>query len=268
MGSYLTVWPNLMMNVFPDAVLIMWMEPTERHHHRVERRLYLAPGHTDDRRAGVIAAHRQVHQQDVDICTSVQRSHDAGLDADGVLATVEERGVFFVHEHLRAAAGWLRCRSVTARTIVTIGDLVEDLAVRLESAVHLASDTEAIIHRRRGGSAANTAVAIARLGHPARFIGQVGDDPIGGVLVDALLLAGVEPVVRRSGRTGTIVVLVDHAGRAQHADRPWGVHRSSTRPTERGSTRRPPCTCRGTRWSASRWPPPRERSSAGPAPQV
>jgi hypothetical protein len=42
-----------------------------------------------------------VHGQDVDICNRVQRSHNAGLDADGVLATVEERGVFFIHEHLR-----------------------------------------------------------------------------------------------------------------------------------------------------------------------
>jgi Rieske 2Fe-2S family protein len=29
------------------------------------------------------------------------RPYDVGLDADGVLATVEERGVYFVHEHLR-----------------------------------------------------------------------------------------------------------------------------------------------------------------------
>jgi hypothetical protein len=43
-----------------------------------------------------------VHGQDVDICDRVQRSHNAGLDADGVLATVEERGVYFVHEHLRS----------------------------------------------------------------------------------------------------------------------------------------------------------------------
>lgn len=107
-GSYLTVWPTLMMNVFPDAVLVMWMEPTGPNTTRVQRRLYLAAGHSPERRADIIAAHRQVHQQDVDICTSVQRSHDAGLDANGVLATVEERGVFFVHEHLRAAlAGYV-----------------------------------------------------------------------------------------------------------------------------------------------------------------
>jgi len=35
----------------------------------------------------------------------VQRTHSAGVDANGVLATVEERGVYFVHEHLRAALG-------------------------------------------------------------------------------------------------------------------------------------------------------------------
>ncbi|MCU1361346.1 MAG: Rieske (2Fe-2S) iron-sulfur domain protein, partial [Ilumatobacteraceae bacterium] len=102
-GSYLTVWPNLMMNVFPDAALIMWMEPLTPSTTRVERRLFLARGGTDEHRQTVIATHQQVHQQDVDICTRVQRSHDAGLDAHGVLATVEERGVFFVHEHLRTA---------------------------------------------------------------------------------------------------------------------------------------------------------------------
>lgn len=102
-GSYLTVWPNLMVNLFPDAMLAMWTEPTGPTTTRVERRLFLAPGRTDEQREAIIAAHRLVHDQDVDICVAVQRSHSAGLDADGVLATVEERGVHFVHEHLRAA---------------------------------------------------------------------------------------------------------------------------------------------------------------------
>lgn len=101
-GSYLTIWPNLMLNVFPDAVLAMWTEPLGPASTVVERRLYLAPGRTTARRESIIAAHRLVHDQDVDICVRVQRSHAAGLDADGVLATVEERGVFFVHEQLRA----------------------------------------------------------------------------------------------------------------------------------------------------------------------
>jgi phenylpropionate dioxygenase-like ring-hydroxylating dioxygenase large terminal subunit len=102
-GSYLTVWPNLMINVFPDAMLAMWIEPVGPVTTRVERRLYVVAGCAPDRRDAIVAAHRLVHQQDVEICVRVQRSHSAGLDADGVLATVEERGVYFVHEHLRAA---------------------------------------------------------------------------------------------------------------------------------------------------------------------
>jgi Rieske 2Fe-2S family protein len=104
-GSYLTVWPNLMVNVFPDAVLAMWMEPLSPNTTRVERRLYAAAGTDATARERIVEAHRLVHDQDVEICTMVQRSHDAGLDANGVLATVEERGVFFVHQHLRSALG-------------------------------------------------------------------------------------------------------------------------------------------------------------------
>ncbi len=102
-GSYLTIWPNTMVNLFPDAMLVMWMEPSSANTTRVERRLYALPGRTPAELDGIVGAHRLVHDQDVAICEAVQRSHDAGLDADGVLATIEERGVHFLHEHLRAA---------------------------------------------------------------------------------------------------------------------------------------------------------------------
>ncbi|MEP7115701.1 MAG: aromatic ring-hydroxylating dioxygenase subunit alpha [Ilumatobacteraceae bacterium] len=100
-GGYLTVWPNLMMNVFPGAFLAMWMEPLDATTTRVERRLFVRSEIDDDVRKSIISTHGLVHGQDVDICNRVQRSHNAGLDADGVLATVEERGVHFVHQHLR-----------------------------------------------------------------------------------------------------------------------------------------------------------------------
>lgn len=102
-GSYLTVFPNLMLNVFPDAALAMWMEPVDARRTVVHRRLYAHPDAPGASMDAQVAAHRLVHQQDVDICTAVQRTHDAGVDANGVLATVEERGVFFVHERVRAA---------------------------------------------------------------------------------------------------------------------------------------------------------------------
>lgn len=103
-GSYLTIWPNVMVNVFPDALLAMWVEPLGPSRTLVERRLYLHP-RSADRAEEIVDAHRLVHDQDVAICLAVQRSHDAGLDADGVLATFEERGVHWVHEQLRGAIG-------------------------------------------------------------------------------------------------------------------------------------------------------------------
>lgn len=102
-GSYLTIWPNAMINLFPDAALVMWVEPAGATATRVERRLLLAPGRRPEVAQAIVESHRLVHAQDVEICTRVQKSHNAGLDADGVLATTEERGVFFVHEHLRRA---------------------------------------------------------------------------------------------------------------------------------------------------------------------
>ncbi len=102
-GSYLSIWPNLMLNVFPDAALAMWMEPLAADRTLVHRRLYAHPSADAAAVDAQTAAHRLVHLQDVDICTAVQRSHDAGVDADGVLATVEERGVYWVHQRLRAA---------------------------------------------------------------------------------------------------------------------------------------------------------------------
>lgn len=97
--------------------------------------------------------------------------------------------------------------------LATLGDLVEDVVVRVHDPVNVASDTDARIVRRRGGSAANVAVAATRIGHRARFLGQVGTDPIGAALVADMATAGVETTfVRRGGRTGTIVVLVDLAG--------------------------------------------------------
>ena len=104
-GSYLTIWPNVMVNLFPDAMLVMWVEPLTASSTRVERRLYVMPGRTAHDLAGILDAHRLVHDQDVGICVAVQRSHDAGVDAGGVLATVEERGVHFIHEHLRRCLG-------------------------------------------------------------------------------------------------------------------------------------------------------------------
>lgn len=97
--------------------------------------------------------------------------------------------------------------------LASLGDLVEDVIVRLTGPVNVASDTHAHISRRRGGSAANVVARAAALGHTARFLGQVGIDAIGAALLSELDDEGVDvAMVRRSGSTGTIVALVDHLG--------------------------------------------------------
>ncbi|MFI5707046.1 carbohydrate kinase family protein [Kribbella sp. NPDC051620] len=97
-------------------------------------------------------------------------------------------------------------------SLVCIGDLVEDVVVWSAEATRPGTDNPARIQRVRGGAAANVAVFASSLGTPVRFIGRIGDDPAGEALVRELLTAGVDPLVQRQGRTGTIVILVDATG--------------------------------------------------------
>jgi sugar/nucleoside kinase (ribokinase family) len=96
--------------------------------------------------------------------------------------------------------------------IGTVGDLVEDVVVRLAGPVQEATDTVANVLRRRGGSAANFAISVVKSGHPSRFIGHLGDDRQGADLIDQLRADGVDVIARRGGHTGSVVVLLDHLG--------------------------------------------------------
>jgi sugar/nucleoside kinase (ribokinase family) len=97
--------------------------------------------------------------------------------------------------------------------LATVGDLVDDIVVRLGAPINVASDTEAVIERRRGGSAANVAAVAARISGRSRFLGQVGDDGRGAALLSELGAEGADvSMARVSGRTGAIVVLVDGRG--------------------------------------------------------
>ena len=97
--------------------------------------------------------------------------------------------------------------------LAALGDMVEDIVVHLGGPINEASDTLSQIVRRRGGSAANVIETAAVSGHRARFLGQVGTDPIGAALIDELGLSGADvSCIRRGGRSGTIIVLVDEQG--------------------------------------------------------
>jgi sugar/nucleoside kinase (ribokinase family) len=98
--------------------------------------------------------------------------------------------------------------------LCVVGDLVEDVVVRLAGPPARGTDTPAVVVRTRGGSAANVAAAAATAGYPTRFVGRVGADATGDLLVASLAASGtgVDVRVQRGGRTGTVVVLVEPDG--------------------------------------------------------
>ena len=76
--------------------------------------------------------------------------------------------------------------------LVCVGDLLEEVLVRLPHDPVRGGDTAVRSFRRRGGSAANVAAIDAEAGGRSRFVGQVGDDDLGRRLVEDLSRRGVE----------------------------------------------------------------------------
>ena len=121
--------------------------------------------------------------------------------------------------------------AATSPRICCLGDVITDVVVRLERDPTRGTDTPATITSLRGGSAANVAVAVSAAGGIGRFVGSVGMDPAGDLLLADLLDNGVESFVARVGKTGTIVVLVDATGeRSFLTDRGASVELASIPP--------------------------------------
>ncbi len=100
--------------------------------------------------------------------------------------------------------------------IVVLGDLNVDLTLDLPD--RSAPAAERVVHEPRltgGGTAGNTAAALARLGVPVEFAGSVGDDGFGRWLADDLRAAGVGTrglVVTRDAPTCQVMALVEPDG--------------------------------------------------------
>ncbi|RMH67016.1 MAG: sugar kinase [Actinomyces sp.] len=103
--------------------------------------------------------------------------------------------------------------------LLTVGDLYEEILVRVDAAVRPGHSESVRSARVRGGSAANVAAIDAELGGRSRFVGQVGDDAIGRTLVGDLERRGVEVAVRHAGGTGVSIVLVGGGRRTRLVDR-------------------------------------------------
>jgi sugar/nucleoside kinase (ribokinase family) len=99
------------------------------------------------------------------------------------------------------------------RPIVVVGDVIDDVIVRLKGPIAADTDTPAEIVRRPGGSGANVAAWLAHLGAPVRFAGRVGAGGHELPGVDARL--AVDP----TRPTGAIVVLVEGGHRTMLTDR-------------------------------------------------
>lgn len=100
--------------------------------------------------------------------------------------------------------------------IAVVGSVNQDIVLRVarhpgpgETVLGLGHDT------LPGGKGANQAVAAARLGGDVRFVGRVGDDEAGRMLLEAFLDAGVDArfvTVDPDVPTGVAVITVDRAG--------------------------------------------------------
>ncbi len=92
------------------------------------------------------------------------------------------------------------------KSVLVIGDLNADLILTGLSSRPVYGQ-EVLVRSCQltlGGSAANFACGLARLGRPVRFLGQVGRDATGDMVVDLMARRGVDVAgVRRDGKVGT-----------------------------------------------------------------
>ena len=104
--------------------------------------------------------------------------------------------------------------------IVTLGEVVAD--VYREKAP---SEVELPFTCRPGGAPANVAVACARLGAEAAFVGRLGDDLFGDFILKALESVGVDTsaILRQSPPTRTTLAFVEVD---EHGDREFTFYRS------------------------------------------
>jgi sugar/nucleoside kinase (ribokinase family) len=105
--------------------------------------------------------------------------------------------------------------------ILVVGDVVDDIGVRPLGTVNPVSDTVAEIRMTPGGSAANVAAWLGRLGADVRFVGRAGADGVERHTA-ALEAYGVDARITGDSElpTATIVLTLDAAAdRTMYVDR-------------------------------------------------
>ncbi len=104
--------------------------------------------------------------------------------------------------------------------VVTLGDLLLDVIVRLGEPLTTGADASAATLTAPGGQAANVAAWVVALGGRARCVTRRGDDLAGTLLAAELEARGVELAGPAAGRNGAVVSLVTADGeRTMASDR-------------------------------------------------
>jgi sugar/nucleoside kinase (ribokinase family) len=104
--------------------------------------------------------------------------------------------------------------------LCTLGDLLLDVIVRLDSRLAPGDDAAAATTLAPGGQAANVAAWASALGATARVIAVQAEDDAGAMLRSELTTRGVEVRGPRGERTGVVVSLVQPEGdRTMASDR-------------------------------------------------
>jgi len=104
--------------------------------------------------------------------------------------------------------------------IVVLGDLNLDVLARLSGALPEGGEVRTLVQAEPGGSAGRFARIAAREGAAVTFIGCVGNDFIGDLLIRSLQDEGVTPrVMRVDAPTGTIVSLAQGSERTMLCSR-------------------------------------------------
>ena len=103
--------------------------------------------------------------------------------------------------------------------VVTLGDLLLDVVVRLDEPLVPGDDRRATSVAAAGGQAANVAAWVAALGGEARFVGKRGADAAGELVTRELRGRDVEVRGPAEGRTGIVVSIAAAGERTMASDR-------------------------------------------------
>jgi ribokinase len=103
--------------------------------------------------------------------------------------------------------------------VTTLGDLVLDVIVALESQLVPGDDRPAVTRVAAGGQAANVAAWVVDSGGAARFVGKRGADAAGELVGGELRRRGVELAGPIAGRTGVVVSVAADGERTMASDR-------------------------------------------------